>query len=31
LRNELKFNGLDALKEQLAADKINAVLLFKKA
>ena len=31
LRNELKFNGLDTLKEQLAADKINAVLLLKKA
>ncbi len=28
LRNEIKFNGLDALKDQLASDKINARTLF---
>ncbi len=31
LRKELKFNGLDALKEQLAEDKINAMQLLTKA
>ena len=29
LRNEQKFNGLDALKEQLAQDKINALAALK--
>ncbi len=30
LRNEIKFNGLDELKEQLASDKINALNFFSK-
>jgi len=30
LRDEIKFNGLEALKEQLVADKINALKLLKK-
>ena len=30
LRNEVKFNGLDALKEQLALDKINSLRLLNK-
>jgi riboflavin kinase/FMN adenylyltransferase len=31
LRNEIKFNGLEALKEQLAADKINALQILNKS
>jgi riboflavin kinase/FMN adenylyltransferase len=30
LRDEIKFNGLDALKEQLSTDKINALKLLNK-
>ena len=29
LRSEIKFNGLEALKEQLLADKTNALKLLK--
>jgi riboflavin kinase/FMN adenylyltransferase len=30
LRDEIKFDGLEALKEQLASDKTNALKLLKK-